>query len=140
MKLHLNKADGYVINACATGAVVINGESYTRSLIVSPDSLIENWTATETALTAEHLEEAAALAEAGTVVLLGVGEKQPPILPAWHAPFIRRQAVLEAMSLRAACRTYNILHGDGRTVVAALVFGGAHVASLAPAPPPPPLA
>lgn len=40
----------------------------------------------------------------------------------WLAVFAKIGASLEVMSLPAACRTYNILLGDGRTAVAVLLI------------------
>ena len=37
-------------------------------------------------------------------------------------PLIERRIGVETMDIAAACRTYNVLLSEGRTVVAALLF------------------
>ena len=56
------------------------------------------------------------------LVILGSGTRNrfPP--PAWLAPLMARRLGLETMDTAAACRTYNILAGEGRNVVAALIL------------------
>ena len=56
------------------------------------------------------------------VVLLGTGARLrfPPA--AVLAPLTRAGIGVEVMDTAAACRTYNILAGDGRRVVAALLM------------------
>ena len=124
MKLHLNSQEGNRITACRGGAVQINDQPHSGSLLVLPDRLITGWAVRGAAgISADALDFAAAEATEGMVVLLGAGEKSPPINPEWQAPFAARKAVLEIMSLPAACRTYNFLSADGRLVMAALVLG-----------------
>lgn len=122
MKLHLTRGEGNLINAHHPDRLTINGETHTRSLIVLPHRLITDWRATAAHLTPEALHQAAEHATRGMVVLLGAGTASPPITPRWQAPFAARGAVLEIMSLPAACRTYNFLTADGRAVMAALAL------------------
>lgn len=124
MKFHLNQGDGKNgIRSCGNGVVVVNETRHTSSLIVTPSQLIPDWQPAALAdLTAENLATVAQLATPGCVVLLGANEKQPPLRGEWQAPFLEKKAVLEVMNLRAACRTYNILMGDDRAVVAALIL------------------
>ena len=124
MKFHLNQSEGNnAIHSCEANSVVVNQTRHDSSFILTPTQLIENWQPRSADdITPQTLAAAAALAAAGTVVLLGIGEKAPPPQAEWQQPFIVKQAVLEVMNLRAACRTYNILMSDSRAVVAALVL------------------
>lgn len=122
MKLHLSNHEGNRITACRDNTVYINGEAHAKSLLVLSDKLVTGWNTGSGDITPELLEQAAAHSSAGMVVLLGKGEKSPPITPQWQPPFAKRQAALEIMSLPAACRTYNFLCADGRLVMAALVL------------------
>ena len=45
--------------------------------------------------------------------------------PQWLQPLMARQIGVESMDTHAACRTFNILAGEGRHVIAALVLEGA---------------
>ena len=121
MKLHADvPGKQYLITAHGPGWVAINGRRFGHSLLVSPQRLDPDWgPAPGQILAAEHL---AALAElAGHVLLLGTGERQrfppPPLL----RPLVAAGLGLEVMDTAAACRTYNILVAEGRTVAAALV-------------------
>jgi uncharacterized protein len=57
------------------------------------------------------------------LVILGTGNLQFFPDNQWLAPFIARGLPLEIMSTPAACRTYNIVASEGRTVLAALWQG-----------------
>ena len=55
------------------------------------------------------------------MLLLGSGDRLRFVPPAWLAPLMQRHIGVETMDTAAACRTYNILAGEGRHVVAALL-------------------
>ena len=123
MKLHLTPGAGNAITACRDNTVYINDTLYSDSLIVLPEQLITDWQVRgSAAITPAALEQAAEHCCPGMVVLLGAGDKSPPINPSWQAVFSKQQAALEIMSLAAACRTFNFLNADGRAVMAALVL------------------
>jgi len=56
------------------------------------------------------------------VVLLGTGARQ--VFPPREAQvaLLRRRIGVEVMDNAAACRTYNLLAGEGRRVVAAIIL------------------
>jgi uncharacterized protein len=56
------------------------------------------------------------------LVLLGTGPRQRFPRPALLRPLIEARVGFEVMDLQAACRTFNILVGEGRRVAAALLF------------------
>ena len=55
------------------------------------------------------------------IVLLGTGAQFRFPEPALLAPLYKAGIGVEVMDTPAACRTYNILLGEGRNVVAALL-------------------
>ena len=121
MKLHAaSPSNSLFVTARGDGFVTVNGKTLERSLLLLPDRVDETWGPDNfAALTAEHL---AVLANLGCdVVLLGTGRRQrfPPA--AMMRPLIAARIPLEAMDTAAACRTYNILVSEGRTVAAALI-------------------
>ena len=71
-------------------------------------------------LTAEHFAMLAGMKP--EIVIFGSGTKLrfPP--PAFLRGLMEHQIGLETMDTLAACRTYNILAGEGRHVVAALLI------------------
>lgn len=104
--------------ACAT----VNDRRLTTSFILAPDALIEDWPVPGVdLLTPEHLRPVLELQP--EVLLLGTGERQA------FAPAIAQAACLqagvgfEAMNNAAAARTFNVLAGEGRRVVAAFILG-----------------
>lgn len=121
MKLNLDQVAGLnLITACGPGFLAINGQRHERSLVVGPKLLETAWEVSEfDALTTEAF---AALCEHQAVItLIGTGSRQrfPPL----HLlrPLIDAQRGFEVMDTAAACRTYNILAGEGRSVIAALI-------------------
>ena len=103
------------------GYVEVNGRRHARSLVVSGEQLITDWPATSVdTLTADHLATLIALAP--EIVLLGTGPRFQFPEPARLAALYQAGIGVEAMDTPAACRTYNILLGEGRQVVAALLL------------------
>lgn len=121
MKLHLTHSDGnYLITGYDQGWVEINRQRYTNNLILLPNQLIENWEAlTFENIQISHFEKIAALTP--DVVLLGTGVKHRFIHPKLTTCLTTIGISLECMSTSAACRTYNILMGEGRNVAVALI-------------------
>jgi uncharacterized protein len=102
------------------GYVEVNGRRYASSLVVGAQSLVTDWPAASVgALTADHL--AAILQLKPEIVIVGSGAKFRFPEPARLAPLHQARIGVEVMDTPAACRTYNILLGEGRNVVAALI-------------------
>ena len=90
------------------------------SVIVAARTLIENWRPRDmTELVADDLEPALALAP--EVLLIGTGRRQLFPAPELLALLYRSRVGFEVMNTAAACRTYNVMLGEGRVVVAALM-------------------
>lgn len=122
MKLHQTHLAGLnIFTAHGEGFVTVNHEKYEKSLIVTPEKIIPDWTgATPTTLGEADMQQLMTLGI--EVVLLGTGKQlrfpPGPLL----RPFAPAGIGIEVMDLPAACRTYNILAAEGRKVAAALVF------------------
>jgi uncharacterized protein len=102
-----------------TGYVLVNNAKVDRSVLVTGDR-IEDWGVRSVeAISAGHV--AAVLAARPEIVLLGSGTRFAFPDPAILAPFYAERIGVEVMDTPAACRTYNILLGEGRNVVAALI-------------------
>ena len=95
-----------------------------RSFIVSPRTLVEDWPVTDVR-TLEVDALAPLLALEPEVVLIGTGACQAFPPPATMAACLSKGIGLEAMTNAAAARTFNVLAGEGRRVVAAFVLEGA---------------
>lgn len=120
MKMHLDSTPrAHRITGYGAGYVTVNAEQLTRSFIVTPEALITDWSPQHV----DELDEAALDAVARlspVVVLLGTGVEQcfPP--SSLLAPLLTQGIGIEVMTTAAACRTYNILVAEGRSVAAAL--------------------
>lgn len=110
----------YQIRAYKTGIIQVNEETFTHSIIISPQKLIDPWPPKNiNDLTHEHLSIVKTLKPA--VLLIGTGEKLvfPPLET--YGDLINHGIGVEMMDTSAACRTYNALSAEGRNVVAALI-------------------
>ena len=122
MQLSQERPEGYLFfRACAPDAVTIVDRVLTRSFLVAPDRLVEDWPVDY----AEQFDLAAVdsvVALNPEVVLLGTGARQ--VFPPREAQvaLLRRRIGIEVMDNAAVCRTYNLLAGEGRRVVAAIML------------------
>ncbi len=108
------------VSAYGPGYVAIGGERLTRSFLLGPDGLDAAWGPDSfDGLDASHVAVLAAIP--GDVTLLGTGTRQRFPAPALLRPLIEAGRGIEVMDTPAACRTYNVLVAEGRTVVAALI-------------------
>ncbi|MDD2814325.1 MAG: Mth938-like domain-containing protein [Thiotrichaceae bacterium] len=122
MKFHLLASEGtqYIINAYTHDSVTINDMVYHENLIVMTTQL-QQWSARSfDSLCVEDFEALCALKP--ELILLGTGSRLRFPKPALLLPCIEAHLSVEVMDMRAACRTYNILMGEGRDVAAALLF------------------
>ncbi|HEX2791246.1 MAG TPA: MTH938/NDUFAF3 family protein [Steroidobacteraceae bacterium] len=101
------------------GVIVIGDQRITRPCIVTPQQLLLDWGATSIGeLSESDLEPLLALR--ADIVLLGAAQTQQLPGAALRAIFRTHGIALECMSLGAACRTYNILASEARSVLAGL--------------------
>jgi uncharacterized protein len=123
MKLHSSSTSQYqTVTGYFEGGVEINAVPFDYSLIVMPETPPQPWpVASFEDLTEAHFDAIGA----GTpdVVILGTGERQRFVHPRLVAGLSARRIGVECMDNQAACRTYNILMGEGRKVVLALILG-----------------
>jgi uncharacterized protein len=113
----------HVVRWVRADAIAVDARELTRSFLLAPDAIVEDWTPR----TLDEVEAGAVeavLALRPTLVLLGSGLVQRLPAPALMADFLRRGIGLEAMDNAAAARTYNLLAAEGRRVVAAFLLPG----------------
>ena len=121
MKLQPDKSDVQAISGYGPGWVGVNGEKITHSVIITSSGDRIAWESdTFEGLDAGHF---AKLAETGAeIVIFGSGARIRFPKPAWLTPLIARRIGIETMDTAAACRTYNILAQEGRSVAVALLL------------------
>jgi uncharacterized protein len=122
MKIQLETGAGAnLIHAYGAGHITVNSEVHTRSLVLMPDGILDPWGPGSVAeLGLKDFMQIAALRP--EVVLLGTGARLRFPDPALTRPLIDARIGMEVMDTAAACRTYNILMGEGRRVAAALMM------------------
>jgi uncharacterized protein len=122
MKMRADRIEGR--NAIARHGpegVIVNGIEHTESVLVPWQGDIVAWHADSfESLTAEHFARVAALGP--ELVVFGSGARLRFPVAMLLRPLIDAGIGIETMDTAAACRTYNVLIAEGRTVVAALLF------------------
>ena len=120
MKLHLQQAASQnLFTGYGDGFVTVNQRNIETNVVVLPDRLIEPWNAISFELLSEtNFAELASLPL--EIVLLGTGSTIRFPHPKLSEPLRKANIGFEVMDTQAACRTYNILLGEGRQVAAAL--------------------
>lgn len=122
-RMKLNReiiSDLLLIASYDATSFTINGRRHESSLILTPES-VQDWPRRGfAALTAESLEAVCVLKPA--LVLIGTGARQHFPAPAVLRPLIEARIGFEIMDTGSACRTYNLLAGEGRKVAAALLL------------------
>jgi uncharacterized protein len=102
-------------------SITLLDRELSKSFLLAPDRAVENWDVSDAAqLDAENVPTLLALKP--ELVILGTGERQHFPAAAFMAGFLRENIGIEVMDNAAAARTYNLLAGEGRQVVAAFIL------------------
>ncbi|KWT72767.1 MULTISPECIES: Mth938-like domain-containing protein [unclassified Variovorax] len=121
MKLQPDKSDAQTLTAHGPGWVAVNNERIENSVVVGSRGERFAWDCGRfEELGSEHFAQLASLG--AELVIFGSGARIRFPQPAWIQPLMARRTGVETMDTGAACRTYNILAGEGRHVVAALLI------------------
>jgi uncharacterized protein len=121
MKLQPDRSEAQTIQGHGPGWIGVNGERIHASVILGSRGERVAWQCDRFEdLTAHHFEQLAALG--AELVIFGSGPRLRFPAPALLQPLMRQRIGLETMDTAAACRTYNILAGEGRHVLAALIL------------------
>jgi uncharacterized protein len=111
----------YFIRALGPDAVRIVDEDFRESLLLTPAEGVARWPVT----TVDAVDEAALapiIEREPDVVLLATGRVLRFPRPEVRVELMRRNIGLEVMTLDAAARTFNVLAGEERRVLAALIW------------------
>lgn len=112
----------YVLRGVSSAGVLLNARVLVSSFILSPNQLIEAWAVSEgTPLQAGDLDPLLALQP--ELIVIGTGSQLRFPAPAVHAAALTRGIGIEFMDNAAAARTFNLLAGENRRVVAGFVVG-----------------
>lgn len=121
MKLQSDPHSGAnTITGYGDGYVEINKTPYAHAVVLSSDGAISQWSAqTFDDLEAHHFSQLIDLKP--ELILIGTGKRQRFPKPELLKALISAKIGFEIMDSQAACRTYNILVGEGRQVLLALI-------------------
>jgi len=125
LKIQPDRLEGVnAITRQEPSGVWVNGRAFAHSLLVPWQGEVRAWRAAEPGeLTPAHFEQVLALAP--ELVIFGSGARLRFVAPALTRALIERGIGVETMDTAAACRTYNVLAAEGRSVVAALLVEAA---------------
>ena len=121
MKLQSDPHSGAnTITGYGDGYVEINQIPYAHAVLLSSDGAISAWPVESfDNLEASDFEQMIALKP--ELILIGTGARQRFPKPELLKSLISAKIGFEIMDSQAACRTYNILVGEGRQVLLALI-------------------
>ena len=124
MKLTQQPSTGInLIRRYGADFITIGEEDIRASCLVTAGTLTRDWAPrTIEELKLEHLSPLFDLAPQIVVLATGAQQKFPRV--ALRAEFATRKIGLEVMEVGAACRTYNVLVGEERRVLAAILLSG----------------
>ena len=122
MKFQPDRAEGVnTITRHDASSIWVGQASFGHSLLVPWQGEVQRWAPSRIdQLQAEHFEQALALQP--ELVIFGSGTLHRFVSPALLRCLIERRIGVETMDTAAACRTYNVLASEGRTVLAALLL------------------
>jgi uncharacterized protein len=121
LKLHADTPTALnTVTAYGSGFIEVNQVRHQHHVLIAPDRPVEAWDVSSfDTLTTDDLTKLRD--RSPELVLLGTGARQRFPHPRLVRPLTDARIGCEAMTSHAACRTYNILTGEGRRVLAAIL-------------------
>jgi uncharacterized protein len=122
MKFQLDEQQGGNSISRHDGQCVwVNGQPWRSSLLVPWRGEVQDWALPSfEAFSEAHFEQI--LQHRPELVILGTGARLRFARPALYRSLMEARIGVETMDLGAACRTYNVLASEGRSVLAALLI------------------
>ncbi len=111
-------ADAQVIQSYGPDGFRIGNATYDTPVLVTPTEVFP-WSGELTLEALAPILTATPLAE---VLLIGTGARHTMLPPALRSALKARELGIDTMDTGAACRTFNILLGEGRRVATALML------------------
>lgn len=118
---HQAETHQHAVRRIGAGVLGFDAGDFSAPLLVGARCSPQVWALSDPCLPTVAELEALVQAQSPAVVLLGTGTRQrfPPA--AVLLPALRRGIGVEVMDTRAAARTYNVLLGEGREVLLAVL-------------------
>ncbi|MCH7344043.1 Mth938-like domain-containing protein [Pelomonas sp. CA6] len=124
MKFQLDEPQGgNSISRHDAQTVWVNGQAHARSVLVPWQGEVQAWDVQRLEdLGEQHFAQILALKP--ELVVFGSGAKLRFVHPRLYRALIDARIGMDTMDTAAACRTYNVLASEGRSVLAALLIPG----------------
>lgn len=120
MEINLYRSqDSLAVDRYGADGFQVSGQSYSTAIMLRADAC-QAWHPSHP-LSLDCFAAASDFLQGCDVVLLGSGAKAAFLAPSMRAALKDMGLSVEVMDTGAACRTYNVLLGDGRKVGALLV-------------------
>ena len=120
MKFSTDKVQGNFIQSYTSGVIELRDRNLTSHAIISADQIISDWQpASIDSLSLVDFQPA--LEMKPEILLFGTGEQQQFPDIGLLTDIMRSGTAIEVMQTHAACRTFNVLISENRSVVAALL-------------------
>jgi len=123
MKFHLQAPTATLVTGLGPGWIRVGERDYRENVVLTPDVLVPGWAPGGFAALAPA-DFTGLLEYAPELVLLGTGAMQRFPDSRLTGGLAAAGIGVDVMDTRAACRTFNILIGEDRRVVAALLIDG----------------
>ncbi len=111
-------AAGNVLNSYGPTGFTVNGALHEGSILLSADTIL-GFTGD---ITEQALAPLLAIQPPLEFLILGYGPSLQIVPPALRAVLKARNIAVDGMDTGAACRTYAVMHSEGRRVGAALLL------------------
>ena len=121
MKLQPDRMDTLAVTGYGPGWIAVNGQRHYHSVLLTSQGQLQPWRPSRfDDLQASDFEVLPTLGV--ELAVFGSGQRLRFVPPSWLTPLMAVRLGLETMDTPAACRTYNILAGEGRPVAALLLL------------------
>lgn len=121
MQFNLEQGSGIVIRSFVAGELRVNDQTFTAPVILTTEEIIADWS--PPGIAAMRMADfQPALDRDPAIILFGTGSAQHFPANTLITDIMRAGIGFEVMDTAAACRTFNVLSGELRRVVAALLI------------------
>ncbi len=121
MQFNLEQGSGIVIRSFVAGELRVNNQTFTAPVILTTEEIIADWSPPSIAAM-RMADFQPALDRDPAIILFGTGSAQHFPANTLITDIMRAGIGFEVMDTAAACRTFNVLSGELRRVVAALLI------------------
>ncbi|MBD24084.1 MAG: hypothetical protein CMG46_03655 [Candidatus Marinimicrobia bacterium] len=113
--------DRQIVQRYGNGGFRVSGVEFIGAVMILPDTTSSWPFKSLESLNIDAFKPVLAIAEKLDVFLIGCGERMKPLNRDLHSELLDLGLIVETMGTGSACRSYNVLVTEGRSVAAALI-------------------